>query len=266
MTSVISRLIIKTLCEHKGCMDYQSLHETMRSFTGADSILQSILLDESKVAIKKGKLKPTAGQKISPDSLVVAITSLRICQKKARECQQCDSLHLCWNYVCGNCTFGDKCRNPHSLDLPYNAELLQRHDLQDLSEKEIFRLLLQNDPNLLPKICGHYNMGNGVHGSCNYSTNCTKLHICQHYFQGDCNFGTSCRRAHNIDEQGMKMLRRLSPENIKNLHEIYRNKSIIMAQQAAPVPGSSDVKPADQASQQPFRRKPGSATSSAGPS
>lgn len=106
MTSVISRLIIKTLCEHKGCMDFQSLHESMRSFNGANSILQSFLSDDSKVAIKNGKLKATAGQKISPDSLVVAKTSLRICQRKTGECQQCDSLHLCRNYVCGNCTYG----------------------------------------------------------------------------------------------------------------------------------------------------------------
>ncbi|XP_023271260.1 poly [ADP-ribose] polymerase 12 [Seriola lalandi dorsalis] len=276
MTSVISKFIIKTLCDHQGCLDFQRLDETIaQNFTVAEPVMRSVLFDDGKIAIKAGSEKVTGGQIISSDSLVVAKTSLRICQKKPGECPQCDSLHLCRYFVCGDCTYGQKCKNPHSLASPYNAELLKKYGLQDLTEKQLFQLLLQNDPWLLPEICPHYNKGSGLHGSCKFNTACIKLHICQHYFQGDCMFGTSCKRAHNIDAQGTKIFRGFSQENIRNLHEIYRNKFIIMGQWATPVPVSPKVRipiqdPSHQAShkasKQPSHGNPGSPTSSACPS
>lgn len=45
-----------------------------------------------------------------------------------------------------------RCKNGHSLVSPHNVELLRRHNLQDLSEKQLFHLLLQNDPFLLPEV------------------------------------------------------------------------------------------------------------------
>ncbi|XP_071360893.1 protein mono-ADP-ribosyltransferase PARP12 isoform X2 [Trachinotus anak] len=186
MTSVISKFVIKTLCDHRGCLDFQHLDETLaQSFTVAEPVLRSVLYDDGKIAIKTGREKATGGQIINPDSLVVAKTSLRICQKKPGECPRCDGLHLCRYFVCGDCTFGQKCKNPHSLASPYNVELLKKYGLQDLTEKQLFQLLLQNDPYLLPEICPHYNKGNGAHGSCRFGISCTKLHVCLHYFQGD---------------------------------------------------------------------------------
>lgn len=44
------------------------------------------------------------------------------------------------------------CKTGHSLVSLHNAELLRRHGLQDLSEKQLFQLLLQNDPWLLPEV------------------------------------------------------------------------------------------------------------------
>lgn len=48
--------------------------------------------------------------------------------------------------------FRQKCKNPHSLDSPYNAQLLKRYGLHDLTGKQLFQLLLQNDPYLLPEV------------------------------------------------------------------------------------------------------------------
>lgn len=107
MTSVISKFIIKTLCDNQGCLDYKSLDETIgQSFTVAEQVLRNALFDDDKIAIREGRERATAGQILCPDSLVVAKTSLRICQKKLGECLGCDSLHLCKYYACGECMFG----------------------------------------------------------------------------------------------------------------------------------------------------------------
>uniref|UniRef100_A0A672F8D1 Poly (ADP-ribose) polymerase family, member 12a n=1 Tax=Salarias fasciatus TaxID=181472 RepID=A0A672F8D1_SALFA len=114
---------------------------------------------------------------------------------------------------------------------PNNAKVLRRHDLQDLTEKQLFQLLLQNDPYLLPEICSHYNKGSGLQGSCRFNSSSTKLHMCQHYYQCDCQFGSACKRAHRLDAQAMKLFQGYSQENINNLHKNYRNKLIISASQ-----------------------------------
>ncbi|TKS73181.1 Poly [ADP-ribose] polymerase 12 [Collichthys lucidus] len=230
--TAISKAITKTLCDNQGCLDFKRLEERIKqSFTVAESVLRSVLFDDGRIAIQEGRQKAVGSQIISPDSLIVAKTSVRLCQKKPGECPQCDGLHLCRYYVCGDCTFGHKCKNSHTLASTYNAELLKRYGLHELTEKQLFQLLLQNDPYLLPEICPHYNKGNGSHGSCRFTTTCTKLHICQHYVQGDCKFGSSCKRSHNVDAQGLKILKGFSQENITNILQIYRNKFIIMGQQ-----------------------------------
>lgn len=48
--------------------------------------------------------------------------------------------------------FRNKCKSSHSLVSPYNVEILKRYDLHELTEKQLFQLLLQNDPYLLPEV------------------------------------------------------------------------------------------------------------------
>uniref|UniRef100_A0A7N6AK97 Poly (ADP-ribose) polymerase family, member 12a n=1 Tax=Anabas testudineus TaxID=64144 RepID=A0A7N6AK97_ANATE len=240
MSSTLSKFILKTLCDNQGFLDFERLDKTIsQNFTVAESVLRSVLFDDGHIAIQQGRKRTGAAQLICSDSRVVAKTSVRICQKKPGECPQCDALHLCKYYVCGNCTFGNKCKSSHSLASPYNAEILKRYSLHDLTEKQLFQLLLQNDPYLLPEICSHYNKGNSLHGSCKFTTSCTKLHVCLHHFQGDCKFGSSCKRTHDIDTQGLTLFKGFSEENMRNLHEVYRNKLIITGQQAKPVSPTS---------------------------
>ncbi|KAF7667404.1 hypothetical protein LDENG_00063480 [Lucifuga dentata] len=233
MSSVISKVIMKTLCENQGCLDFQTLDDRIRQcFTVADQVLHTVLFDDGKIAIHEGRQKASGAHGINPDSLIVAKTSLRICQKEVGQCLGCDGLHLCRYFVCGDCRFGNMCKNGHNLKSLYNTTNLKIYDLHDLTEKQLFQLLLQNDSSLLPEICPHYNKGNGEHGSCKFHTACTKLHLCQHFFQGDCKFGQMCKRAHNIDEVATKILRvrGLSQENINNIQKLYRNKFIIIGQ------------------------------------
>ncbi|XP_075898941.1 protein mono-ADP-ribosyltransferase PARP12 isoform X2 [Nelusetta ayraudi] len=259
MSSVISKFITKTLCDHQGCLDFRRLDETVsRSFTVAEVVMQSVLSDESRIAVLEGKQKAVANKMFGPDTLVVAKTNLRLCQKKSGECSQCDALHLCRYWVLGDCSFRDRCKNDHSLVSLHNVDLLRRHDLQELSEKQLFQLLLQNDPWLLPDVCPHYNKGNGPHGSCRYATTCTKLHLCLRFLHDDCKFGATCKRSHNFCPADMKSLKGLSQENVRNLYRIYRNKFIITEHQgtrasaaAAPVVHSKSRSPAASVSSSP---------------
>ncbi|XP_072290835.1 protein mono-ADP-ribosyltransferase PARP12 [Eucyclogobius newberryi] len=233
MAKVVYKFILQALCNNQGSLDFRSLNEQIsQHYTVEEELLQAILFDDGKIAIQEGKEKASGGGVISPDCVVVAKTSLRLCQ--AKSCQGCDKLHLCRYYVCGECTFKEKCKNPHSLTSPENAKILEECDVQGLTEKQLFQLLLQNDPYLLPEICSHYNKGEGESGSCKFTTTCTKLHMCQHFLRGDCTFGSSCKRAHAIDAQGMKLFKLYSKENITGLYKIYRNRLIIQGQKARP--------------------------------
>ncbi|PWA24774.1 hypothetical protein CCH79_00010096 [Gambusia affinis] len=269
-----SKLVFKILCDNDGCLEIRQLNAKLaqNSFGVKLENLRSVLFDDGKIAIREGRQRVPGGN-IRPDSLIVAKTSLRLCQRKAGECRHCDNLHLCRYFVCGGCTFGPKCKNPHSLASSHNADLLQRFGLQDLTEKQLFQLLLQNDPFLLPEVCPHYNKGNGPFGSCSFTTSCTKLHVCLHFLLGDCMYGSRCKRTHTV-QQGMKLFKGFSQENIQNLYKIYRNKFIITGQcgqHETPAAAAGPVLPEvtfshQLPSHQPPQMSPGSRTNSVGPS
>ncbi|XP_028305137.1 protein mono-ADP-ribosyltransferase PARP12 [Gouania willdenowi] len=235
MTSATTKIVLSLLYDNHGCLEFRRLEELMKkSFTIAESVLRTVLFDDTIIAIKEGKEEPSGPLQICPDSLIVAKTGLRLCKKKAEECEQCEGLHLCMYHVCGGCEFGLKCKNSHSLTLPHNATVLRKYNLEALPEKQLFQLLIQNDPSLFPEICSYYNYGKGLHGSCKYTTTCNKIHVCKHHFQGDCTFGSTCKRNHKLDEQTLKFFRGVSEENMKNLFKIYRNKFIILDQEKGP--------------------------------
>uniref|UniRef100_A0AAV2L5S6 Uncharacterized protein n=1 Tax=Knipowitschia caucasica TaxID=637954 RepID=A0AAV2L5S6_KNICA len=209
MAKSVYKIILQDLCNNQGSLDFRTLKEHIsQHFTVDEELLRSVLFDDEKIHIQEGKGKISSGE-VSLDSLIIAKTSLRLCRDKT--CQECDKLHLCRYYVCGNCTFGDKCKNPHSVTSPHNARILAKCELKDLTDKQLFQLLLQNDSFLLPEICFHYNKG-----------------------EGDCSFGSKCKRAHTIDAQGMKLFKQYSKENITNLYLIYRNRLLIQDYQPRP--------------------------------
>lgn len=236
MSSAVSKHIFTFLCKNEGCADYGKVDKSLRqSFTVADQVLSLVLDEQEKFAIKEDEDSNTNQSVLGANSLIVAKTSLRVC--KNDKCVGCEELHLCRFFVCGNCRFGAKCKKSHDLASAYNLALLKKQDLQGLTSGEIFQLLLQNDPSLLPEICSHYNRGNGEHGSCKYKTSCTGLHLCQHFLQEDCKFGASCKRAHTFDANAEKILnaRGIGPENRRNLDKIYRNRLLITSSLERPV-------------------------------
>ncbi|XP_056137443.1 protein mono-ADP-ribosyltransferase PARP12 [Lampris incognitus] len=266
MASGVSTFVVKMLCENQGCLDFASLNERLgQRFTVHESVLRDVLHDDSRFAVRYGPERALGSSSLmSPDSLLVAKTSLRLCQRRRGECAHCDRLHLCRYLVCGYCKFGIKCKNYHDLASPYNMALLTQLGLQDLTEKQLFQLLLQNDSYLLPEICPHYNKGNGEHGSCKFASSCTNLHLCQHFVLGDCRFGSSCKRAHTKDADAMRIFngRGFSPENVQIFDKIYKNKSIILGVKTTPA--SSAVAVVRDSTRNPAASSRRPTTSSAG--
>ncbi|XP_073706532.1 protein mono-ADP-ribosyltransferase PARP12 [Garra rufa] len=226
--NIVSRHIFTFLCKHDGCSDYGKVESNLRqSFTVADQVLSQVLDDQQRFVIVQDEDSKPRSSIPDADSLILAKTSLRL--SKHDKCSGCEDLHLCRYFVCGNCRFGTKCKNSHDLESAHNYDLLMKHDLHGLVSGELFQLLLQNDPSLLPEVCGHYNKGNGEYGSCKYKTSCTNLHLCLHFLQDDCKFGAACKRAHSFDANVQKILnaRGLSPENMRKLLMLYKNRLLI---------------------------------------
>uniref|UniRef100_A0A8C5DGJ1 Uncharacterized protein n=1 Tax=Gouania willdenowi TaxID=441366 RepID=A0A8C5DGJ1_GOUWI len=152
MTLATTKIILSLLYDNQGCLVFRRLEELMKkSSTVEESVLQMILFDDTIIAIKEGKEEPSGPLQICPDSVIVAKTGLRLCKKKAEECEQCEGLHLCMYHVCGVFIFRVDCTYSHSLTLPHNATLLTKYKLEALPEKQLFQLLMQNDPFLLPE-------------------------------------------------------------------------------------------------------------------
>lgn len=227
--NIVSRHIYNFVCKQEGSSDYGKVEINLRkSFTVADQVLSMVLDDSQKFVIVHNDENPNPRSSIpAADSLILAKTSLRVC--KHDKCSGCEDLHLCRYFVCGSCRFEGKCKNSHDLKSAHNSDLLKKNDLLELTSEELFQLLLQNDPSLLPEVCFHYNKGNGDFGSCKYKTSCTNLHLCQHFLQEDCKFGAACKRAHKFDASALKILsaRGLSAENMRRLLKLYKNRLLI---------------------------------------
>ncbi|KAF7693886.1 protein mono-ADP-ribosyltransferase PARP12b isoform X2 [Silurus meridionalis] len=215
------------LCSHKGSMDLSQLHRRVyERFEISDEHFWYILKKCPRFAVVRSRL---SAEKAELDYIVVAKTSLRLCKSYAKQnCFGCQDLHLCKYFVYGNCRYGKgrkECKFSHSLQSEHNFPLLRECTLHELHEEDLFLLLLQNDPSLLPEVCSHYNKGSGLFGACTFKENCTKVHMCQHFVQDNCIFGAKCKRLHCVDEYSRRMLeeRGLGNDIIQDLPYLYQN-------------------------------------------
>ncbi|MGH0116587.1 UNVERIFIED_CONTAM: hypothetical protein FKN15_014787 [Acipenser sinensis] len=218
----------RMLCSNKGALVYGHLYKSVsEKYNISNQLFCELLKNGSRFVIVQGSEDKIPGRGVSPDSKVIAKTSVRLCKDYPKDCGDCEGLHLCKYFVYGNCRFnaGSKCRFSHDLRSIHNIPVLRANQLQDLEDDELCQLLLQNDPSLLPEVCIHYNKGFGKFGACTHETKCTQLHICQHFMQGDCRFGSQCKRSHKFDGISWQILksRGLAPDLIRNLPDIYQN-------------------------------------------
>ncbi|XP_039523876.1 protein mono-ADP-ribosyltransferase PARP12b isoform X2 [Pimephales promelas] len=215
------------LCSNKGSMEISQLHQKVfQRFEITEADFLYIVKKCARFTVTQSRPRAEDGES---DYIVVAKTSLRLCRKYSNnECYECQDLHLCKYFVYGNCRYGKgrkECKYSHNIQSQHNYPLLRECTLHELNEDDLFLLLLQNDPALLPEVCAHYNKGTGLFGACTFMERCTKVHICQHFVQDDCLFGPKCKRQHSIDEHSRRMLevRGLGGDIIHDLPYIYQN-------------------------------------------
>ncbi|XP_038157408.1 protein mono-ADP-ribosyltransferase PARP12b [Cyprinodon tularosa] len=235
MASISSSILQATrcLCDSSGSMQLQQLQQEMQR--------RCNISDEDFLYIIHGCPMRFLLVPEGSSYKVVGRTSLRLCSSYSHgePCGEgCQQLHLCLFYFYGNCRFGKgrkPCKFSHDVYSKHNYGLLRECTLQELKEDELFLLLLQNDPQLLPKVCIYYNKGSAPHGSCNLRDSCNNVHLCQHFVQGSCKFGHMCKRQHTIDQHGQRVLekRGLGRDIIADLPNIYRNVHHLKAAAAA---------------------------------
>ncbi|CAN0429442.1 unnamed protein product [Lampetra planeri] len=143
------------------------------------------------------------------NSTVLAVTSLRLCAKYrdpsgCPEGDSCQKLHMCRSYVLGNCKFGPRCRFSHDFRDEHNRDLCYENKVEGLPFDNIQKLLLPNDPSLLPQICNTYKVAGG--NECEFNEKCTRLHLCKQFVLGSCKFGDNCRRNHNLNDRKIQIL------------------------------------------------------------
>ncbi|XP_039625425.1 protein mono-ADP-ribosyltransferase PARP12 isoform X1 [Polypterus senegalus] len=201
--------VTKLLCANNGAMGYDEL----RANVGGDAEIERTLADRQKFAV----VTAADGTR-----RIIAKTSVKLC--KAQSCQGCSGLHLCKFYLYGDCKFSRRkngCRFCHDLHSENNSKVLRDNGLQDLNQKELCQLLLQNELTLLPPVCFSYNRGNGT---CSEDGSCTRLHMCEQFLQGKPH--SNCSKSHDfLSGEVLRVLegRGLTPELISTIPNVYLN-------------------------------------------
>ncbi|XP_067892143.1 protein mono-ADP-ribosyltransferase PARP12-like [Heterodontus francisci] len=226
---IITEFSLKTLCANQGSLDYNTIQRDIAShFSVSEMDINRVLYNTEYFAVVKGSGAALLGSNLTPDSLVIAVTSVRLCKNyPKRDCEGCNKLHLCHRFIYDDCR-SSKTQKPctylHDIKSPHNDAILTANGLRNLDIKELRQLLLQNDPTLLPEVCTFYNNGNGPYGSCSFKQSCKKLHICLQFILDACPLRSQCGRSHSFLES-RKLLEnhRLNIELICDLPSVYRN-------------------------------------------
>uniref|UniRef100_A0A4W5L867 Poly (ADP-ribose) polymerase family, member 12b n=1 Tax=Hucho hucho TaxID=62062 RepID=A0A4W5L867_9TELE len=142
------------LCSNKGSLALQQLHRKVfqRVEITEDDFWYIVKKCSRFVVVRNRERTDEWGT----DCVVVAKTSLRLCKNYTKQdCRDCQELHLCKYFVYGNCRFGKgrkQCKFSHDVRSEHNYTLLRECTLHELHEDDLFLLLLQNDPTLLPEV------------------------------------------------------------------------------------------------------------------
>ncbi|XP_056373921.1 zinc finger CCCH-type antiviral protein 1-like [Hyla sarda] len=199
----VTAFLTKVLCKHGGRLPKKDLSGLLELPTEQ---MEQILKEEPQKFPQVG-------------DLVLAGSPVRTCTKYLKneeEEEQCEKLHLCQNYLRSNCK-RPRCPFSHDIFSNHNRMVMKANEISGLNEDEIKVLLLQNDNQLLPRVCVKY-----LHDQCNLGKDCSWLHICGFFTRGECTHHP-CKRSHHLLEFGSDLLLtryRMSEETIQNFQMI----------------------------------------------
>ena len=171
---------------------------------------------------------------VEGEKLVEAKSSLKFCDRfmfpsKEGFCDQrlCDKLHICRGYLEESCSFGERCRKPHTFEGRVTKNLLIQHNLDSLSPgklKTLFQNSLKDHKFTYfaitsgPRGCVFYREGS----KCKEGDKCKFLHVCDGYINGSCTSGEECGLCHSFET---KHARRVLA--IHNMGDVDNEKQIL---------------------------------------
>ncbi|XP_052254375.1 uncharacterized protein LOC127860377 isoform X2 [Dreissena polymorpha] len=135
------------------------------------------------------------------DGKVISVT---VCRKDVSYCfsyikqtgcanEICRRFHVCKDFLCGYCCFGDNCHYKHSVTDKQNIMAAQKCGLDNFTNEEIVCILKRR----YPHVCKEW-----VKSETCPASFCNDLHICPGYINGKCH-EYNCSKSHD----------RMSPHN-----------------------------------------------------
>ncbi|KAL9956767.1 hypothetical protein ACROYT_G038300 [Oculina patagonica] len=112
----------------------------------------------------------------------------QLCSTQACTREDCQYLHVCWDYIAGFCRFGDRCQMNHSFQYDEDRKFLSKLIMLNGLTAEDLRKVIQLS---LPQVCLDYN-----EGSCTKGQNCSKIHICKDMIKKKCESEEDCDLDH----------------------------------------------------------------------
>ena len=124
---------------------------------------------------------------------------------------KCSYLHLCREYLAGNCIKNAGCRFSHNIEDKQNAKVLNDVNVPKGITLNLLQKLVQNS---IPCVCQDYNTANGC-----ANEHCFKFHVCSNYLKRSCaRSATECTYRHSFDDTRISKLADLyncTTDNIK---------------------------------------------------
>jgi len=154
----------------------------------------------------------------------VFLRGLRMCLYVRAGCKnnECSFLHLCPDFVSESCRAGQQCRFGHYARTPNNSKCFEKCGIPETCSSESI-LTIARFSNLI--VCARYNETS--QSECHGPLQCTRLHVCNHFFRGrclipdsKCSFGHDLSSAHNTKLMSLFEVKHLLKDKLATVHRM----------------------------------------------
>ena len=244
-TEEIAKELLAIVCKNGGTINMTNVMGSLSevgilylSKHGIYPILQSSFSDILKLEYDPSNNTATLKVKVEID----------ICKNYSnQECvleEECPNLHVCPQFVRGNCAFGEDgvCNLNHNFSCEHEQGILRKFKLDCLHEGSLVLLLqniilgLSDEIISSTEVCSYYNSVQG----CPTGFSCVMLHLCGAFTKGEClNRADTCTRSHDVPTEKCRLTESLKRHqqqlvasrviNFKNLLGFARKAALTQA-------------------------------------